>query len=126
MALIKDNLNKLKESDAWSFLLFALFKMREIPEFTSLSELVYILDKSALLKLCEYFGGQTLTIPTINELEEMVYGLLLYNFIDIEHLSETEAFSKLPQNTFSNKRLKQAYVNIKETLNTYEFSLRGS
>ena len=58
MALIKNNLNKLTESDIWSFILFALFKMREIPEYTSLSELVYILDKTTLLKLCEYFGGQ--------------------------------------------------------------------
>ena len=125
MALIKDNLNKLKETDAWSFLLFALFKMREIPEFTSLSELVYILDKTTLLKLCEYFGGQTLTIPTITELEEMIYGLLLYNLIEVDKLTEEEAFSKLPVNTMNVKNLKQAYIKIKETLDTYEFSLRG-
>lgn len=125
MALIKDNLNRLKESDAWSFLLFALFRMREIPEYTSLSEFVYILDKDTLLKLCEYFGGQTITIPTITELEEMVYGLLLYNLIDVEKFSETEALSKLPVNTLNNKNIKQAYVKIKETLNTYEFTLRG-
>ena len=40
----KNNLNNLKETDVWSFILFALFKMREIPEYTSLSELIYILD----------------------------------------------------------------------------------
>ena len=126
MALIKNNINRLKESDVWSFLLFALFKMREIPEYTSLSELVYILDKDCLLKLCEYFGGQTLVIPTIDELEEMLYGLLLFNLIEVEKFTEEEAIAKLPSNTQEKKQLKQAYVKIKEVLNMYDFTMRSN
>lgn len=126
MALIKNNIAKLKESDAWSFLLFALFRTREIPEYTSLSELIYILDKDCLLKLCEYFGGQTISIPTITELEEMIYGLLLYELIDVDKLSEEEALKKLPENTLNKKQLQQAYIKIKEVLTAYEFNVRGS
>jgi hypothetical protein len=49
-----------------------------VPDYMVLSELVYVLDKDNLLKLCEYFGGSTIKIPTIKELESIVYSLLLY------------------------------------------------
>ena len=77
---IKEEVNKLKSQDIYSLMLFALFKLKDVPEYSSLSELVYILDKDSLLKLCEYFGGMTIKIPTIKELESMVYLLLLYQF----------------------------------------------
>ena len=62
---------KLKYIDVYSLMLFAMFKLRDIPEYASLSEMVYILDKDSLLKLCEYFGGLTIKIPTIEELESI-------------------------------------------------------
>ena len=71
-------LNNLKSQDIYSLILFALYKLREIPEYSTLSELAYIVDKENLLKLCEYFGGTTIHIPTIDELESILYSLLLY------------------------------------------------
>ena len=63
---IKEELNQLKETDVYSMLLFVLYKMRGIEEYSILSELAYILDKKNLLNLCEYFGGLTIKIPTID------------------------------------------------------------
>ena len=77
MGRIREELTKLKDVDVYSLILFVLFKARNVPELASLSELAYVLDKDNLLKLCEYFGGQTITIPTITELEELVYSLVL-------------------------------------------------
>ena len=48
---IKEELAKLKDIDVYSLMLFAMFKLRDIPEYASLSEMVYILDKDSLLKL---------------------------------------------------------------------------
>ena len=62
---IKEELQKLHEPDIWSLLLFVLFKIKDIPEYSGISELAYILDRKNLLKLCEYFGGTTITMPTI-------------------------------------------------------------
>ena len=75
---IKEAVATLKETDIYSLMLFAMFKLRDIPEYSSLSELVYILDKDSLLKLCEYFGGTTIKIPTIEELETLLYALTIY------------------------------------------------
>ena len=65
---IKTELENLKEKDIYSLMLFALYKAQEIPEYASLSQLAYILDKDNLLKLCEFYGGLTIKIPTVKEL----------------------------------------------------------
>ena len=43
---IKDNLNKLKQEDTYSMMMFLLYKLQDVPEYAALSELAYILDKS--------------------------------------------------------------------------------
>lgn len=78
MSRTNQEILSVKELDIYSLILFALFKLRDIPDYLVLSELVYILDKDSLLKLCEYFGGTTIHIPTIDELESLLYSLLLY------------------------------------------------
>ena len=66
MSTINSNLNTLKERDVYSLLLFCLYKLSDIPEYSSLSELVYVMDKKNFLNFCEYFGGQTIKVPTID------------------------------------------------------------
>lgn len=125
MGLITNEIHNLKETDTWSFLLFALFKTRELPELSPLSELVYILDKSNLLKLCSIFGGTTIKIPTIGELEELIYSLLLYQMIDLEKVPYEEAINKLNINELSLKSIKTNYLKMRELLKDYELSARG-
>jgi len=83
MSRTSNELLSIKELDIYSLILFALFKLRDIPDYLVLSELIYVLDKDSMLKLCEYFGGTTIHIPTIDELESILYSLLLYQYVDI-------------------------------------------
>ena len=69
---VKEELSNLKETDIYSLMMFVLYKMIDIPEYSSISELAFILDKDNLLKLCEYYGGTTIKIPTIQDLESIV------------------------------------------------------
>lgn len=121
---IKQELQKLKEPDIWGFMLFALYKIREVPEYSSTSELAYILDKPNFLRLCEYFGGCTLKIPTVEEVELLLYGLLLYQYIDIDKISMDEAAVLLQNADYSLKEIKNSYKDIKELLTNYELSSR--
>lgn len=121
---IKDELEKLKVDDVYSLMLFVLFKIRDIPEYSALSELSYVLDKNNLLKLCEYFGGLTITIPTIDELESLIYSLLIYQYVDIDGMEFDEAVSKIKFKVSVNKHIKEDYLKLKEVLNQYEFSVR--
>lgn len=121
MGTIKNELNKLKTSDIYSLLLFALYKMRGIPEYSTLSELAYTLDKDNLLNLCEYFGGLTLKIPTIDDLENMVDALLLYQYVDIDNIPYSEATAKLGFESNKLREVKKNYKAVKKVLSEYSF-----
>lgn len=121
---IKDELSKLKTPDMWSLMLFVLYKVREIPEFAGLSELAYVMDKKNLLKFCEYFGGTTITVPRIEELEMLVYGLLLYQYVDIEHILFEDAVELISRNDVDISSVKTNYHKIKDVLETYDFTPR--
>lgn len=121
---IKNNLATLKDTDIWSLILFALYKIRNIPEYSSLSELVYILDKSSVLKLCEYYGGMTLRIPTVDELEYLVYVLVLYQYVNVDKVPYEEAIKQIGFKSSELRRVKADYNKVCEVLSNYEFSTR--
>lgn len=118
---VKEDLAKLNEVDSYSLILFVLYKLREVPEYSAISELAYVLDKSNLLKLCEYFGGLTIKIPTIEELEEIVHSLLLYQYVNIDNMSFEEALKLLGKRTTDIRVVKRNYNKIKEVLEQYTF-----
>ena len=112
MGLIKDKLNNLKESDIYSVMLFALAKLRDIPEYSGISELCYILDKSSIVKLCQVFGGLTIKIPTIEELETISYALLMYEYVDVHKIDYEEALKRISNPNINNKVLKETPRNF--------------
>lgn len=117
---IKEELVKLKEMDVYSLILFALFKLKDIPEYSVLSELAYILDKDNLLKLCEYFGGITITVPTIDELECLVYSLVLYQYVDIDKMEYDKAVKLIGHRSSDLRKVKSGYSKLKEILQQYD------
>ena len=122
---IKTELHKLKQMDLWSLMLFVLYNFQHIPEYSSLSELCYVLDEKNLLKLCEYFGGQTVKIPTIDQMEETLYAMLLYQYVDIENVKETEALQLLNINSKDKeKQIKLCYKELKSVLANYRIQSR--
>lgn len=118
---ISTEMSKLKQNDICSLMLFALYKMQDMPEYSTLSELAYTLDLQSLLKLCEYFGGLTIKIPTLDELELMINALILYQYINIEGLSYEESISKLDCKYYAIRVLKDTYVKLSEILSQYSF-----
>lgn len=121
---IKTELQKLKQIDVWSLMLFVLFNFQKVPEYSAISELAYILDEKNFLKLCEYFGGQTIKIPTIDQLEETIYAMLLYQYIDVENMSEKDALAMLRVDKPKERAIKGCYRVLKHVLEDYTLSTR--
>lgn len=121
---IKNELKKLNDVDIWSLMLFVLYNFQKIPEYSALSELAYILDQKSLLKLCEYFGGQVIQIPTIDQLEETIFGMLLYQYIDVEHIAEEDALQLLRVDKSKISAIKSCYKSLKYVLSKYELTPR--
>ena len=121
---IKNELQKLKQIDIWSLMLFVLYNFQKVPEYSAISELAYILDEKNFLKLCEYFGGQTIKIPTIDQLEETIYAMLLYQYQDIENMPEKDAIALLRVDKEKERAIKGCYRVLKHVLKNYELSSR--
>lgn len=120
--MMNNQIKELKNEDFYSVLLFVLFKLNEDPDYSSLSRLSYVLDKDNLLKFCKFFGGLTIRVPTIEELEALCSGLLLYQKVDIEKQSLDDVLSKFDCDIFSKKELIILYKKIREVMKDYEFS----
>ncbi len=119
--MIKENLNNLKSQDIYSLILFVMYKLIGVPEYSALSELAYVLDKKNLLNLCEYFGGLTIKIPTIDELESLMYSLLLYQYVKIDKMDYKDALVLIGHESKDLRKVKKDYLKICDILDNYKF-----
>ena len=120
---LKKNLNTLQLSDVYSLMFFILYKVQDIPEYATVSELCYLLDGSNLTRLLTYFAGQTIKIPTESEISILANALLLYQYINVDGLSLTAAQEKLEDLT--NKQKDEAtklYIKLIPVMNEYNIS----
>lgn len=120
---IKDELNNLRTNDTYSLILFVLYKLRDVPEYSGISQLAYVLDEENFLNLCEYFGGLTIKIPSINELKDIVDALLLYQYIDIDGMDYVAAIEKIGFQSHQLRHIKTIYTDIKSILKEYKFNV---
>ena len=119
---IKTELDKLTSSDIYSLLLFALYKSNELPEYSSLSQLAYILNKDDLLTLCEVFGGTTITIPTVDELEKLLNALLIFQLVDIEKQDYDATIMRIKEKNTHFATIEKDYLKVKQLMSIYDFN----
>lgn len=121
---IKDKLQELKENDIYSLSMFVLYKLIELPEYSTLSELPYIIDKTNLLNLCEYYGGKTIKIPTIKEIYSIMNVILLYQYVNIEGKDYTQSIKDLGLNDKESRAIQKIYQELCKALSNYDFKAR--
>ena len=119
---IRDALSRLTKPDIYSLMLFVLFKLKDTNEYSSLSQLSYILDKDSLLKLCEFYGGTTITIPTIEDLEAVFNALLLYQEVNIEKQDFDKMIDKRDLQRQEKRKLLDCYDVVVDVLKNYDFN----
>jgi hypothetical protein len=117
----KKSINNLKDADVYSLSMFALYKLIDVPEYSVIGELPYILDKKNLLNLCNYFGGRTIKIPTLNELHSTMYLLLLYQYTKIEGKPYEDAVKLIGYKSSELRQVKTAYTKLCKVLDNYNF-----
>lgn len=118
---ITEALNGLDKDDIYSMMLFVLYKLKDDPEYLTLSELCYVLEGDSLSKFLSYFGGMTLKIPTLRELRLVLQGLSLYELINLEKATFEEGLKALTTDEFNTNELKEVYAKIANVVAEYEF-----
>lgn len=116
---ISANLNSLHLSDIYSLMLFVMYKLQDVPEYAVLSELCYLLDGNNLTRLLTYFAGKTITIPTEEDFAAMTNAMLLYQYINIDGLSLTEAQGKIKATQKQKEKLTNLYLSILPIMQQY-------
>lgn len=115
----------LKENDVYSMVMFALYKMRDNPDFLPISELMYTVDHENFLRLIETFGGTTIRIPTIEEVETVTFALLIFQRVDLDGEQYAKVVSDISKRTDSINDVTSCYFDLKDVLRKYEFKRRS-
>ena len=118
---IKEELKKLNTPDIYSLIMFSMYKLNDDPQYSTLSQLPYLLDRQSLLNLLQYFGGLTIRIPTIREFEILVYALSLHEKICFDGKPFKEALSSLGHEKVDEDKIVEAYQHIQRVLEEYSF-----
>ena len=80
------NLSTKEELD-FCYLLALLPALTNIPEYAALPELFSIVGHTALIDLCKYAGGESIRIPTLEELQHSIESLKWYYTVFVEKTS---------------------------------------
>lgn len=123
---IKSELENLNTADVYSLVLFIMYKLHNKDEYSSLSELAFVLDKEYMLKLCAVCGGRTIYVPRLDEIENILNALLLYQKVNIEQQSFKLSLLDLDISTDSKEQVKLIYEDICNVLKDYSFNTRSN
>ena len=119
---MNSELRKLKTKDVYSLILFILYKLKEDPKYSTLSELAYILDKDSLLNLCQYYGGLTITIPTISEIDHVLNALLIYQKVQLDGLDLNAVVNSIDLRQNEKEQIVDLYKSIINIMGKYSIS----
>ncbi len=92
--LTDKELQKLGQSDVYAVVCETLFALRDVPSYSIMSDLAYLLDKDSFTNLVKYFGGSLIQIPTIDEFKKTIRVILLHQYFNIENMSWRESLVK--------------------------------
>lgn len=118
MTLIKTNIQTLTEKNIYSLLLFVLYKMINDDEYSDLSKLIYLMSKEDFYKLCHFYGGKTIKIPTVEQLNLLLDAMQVWNDVTFENKSVTES---IRAHKFNGKDVVPVYNKICDAIKEYEF-----
>ena len=114
-------LEELDKQDIYTLILFTLYKLKDVSEYSVLSELVYILDEKSFSRFLSYFEGQTIKIPRIQDLKNIVNALLFYERKSNTQLTDDEIMFDLNISEKEKPALYEALNLISEIIKEYDF-----
>ena len=114
-------LEELDKKDIYSLILFILYRLKEIPEYSTLSELVYILDNENFIRLINYSGGKTIRIPKVDELSTILNALLVYEREQNTDLPLSEIFNDIGISKKEIPEILKILQLIPQLIDNYDF-----
>lgn len=119
------NLDRLKKEDVFSVASALLYSLKDSPQYSTISELFYILDYDNFIKLIKYYGGTTIRVPSSEEISQTLKLLLLYQYREVENLSWEESLKKSDISQEESRSCRTKLNHLKSILNLQEIGGRS-
>jgi len=116
---LRKALNELEKQDIYSLILLTLYKLKEVPGYAILSELVYLLDNDSFMRFFKYYEGQTITIPKIADLMDVINALCFYERKLNTDLTEEEIFKALELKKARKNEILKTLAIIEDLMKEY-------
>lgn len=108
--------NKLDTDDSYYIALMLLYFLKDDPKYSTLSELVYLVDRKSFLNLIQYYGGQDIAIPDSEEVILALKTLMLYQYRVVNKLSWSEAIKKAGFNSSESAKARALYITLEQVI----------
>lgn len=118
-------LSKFKEQDVYALLCGYLFEFKNVPEYSIISELAYLLDRESFVNLIDYFEGQTFKVPTKKDFQNAIRTLLLLQYYEIEGRPWKDSLVAAGFDTSDGRAAQIQLKKLKTTLEKYNFTSRA-
>jgi hypothetical protein len=123
---VSETMKSLSDQGVYSAILGFLFELRNVPEFSVLSELSFLTSNvDDFLNILEYFAGKTVKFPTESEIAESIQIIRLYQLYEIEKRPWKDAIQIVGFDTSSGKLAKNRLDRFKKMISEYNFSERS-
>ena len=109
---IVDSLNKLKEKDVYGKILAILYQLKKSEKYSTLSSLIWALDKDNLLNFLTIFEGVEMKVPRIYDLKLIVGALQVYQLTQFESKELDVALKEVMTSELSYEDLKNTYFDV--------------
>lgn len=117
-------ISQMNDKDVYAVMCSFLYDLKNEPQYSTLSELCYILDKESFKRLLRYFSGRTIKIPTSEEVAELLQIMSLYQYYEIEGKTWKESLEAVGLTSSDGKKAHNKLDRFKETVKKYNFGNR--
>lgn len=117
-------LSELTQNDTYGILCSFLYDLKQIPKYSTISEMCYMMKPEDLKKFLTYFAGRTVTFPTKDEFNEAMQTLKLYQYYRVENRPWKECVILAGFDSGHGKKAKNLLAELEKTLETYNIGNR--
>ena len=118
-------LSKFKEADVYALICGYLYEYKEIPEYSIMCELAYLLDSKSFINLIKYFEGKTFTVPTKEEFQTAIRTILLYQYYEVDKKPWKEALIDAGFDSSDGRAAQIQLRKLKDTIEKYNYGNRN-
>jgi len=115
----------LNKKDTYSFLFSALYAADADPNYMLLSDLLYVLDEKTFKNFVSLFEGQTISVPSIDRISEMMIAIMIYTYHDVDKRPLDIVMKDLGLSVQSGTQGTSEYRKLKQLIKDKKVELGG-